>query len=156
MIRSVKSFLSKRGDVFKSVMTFINSASSQKEPSTLKTTTASEHSQKARNTGSLFRVTRTDFTTPWSQTCSSHTHRANLRLDVPNGDENDSESPRFNFSFLVSDNVPSGTSLLREWRDVTVLSFKTPSPWYVTYCTYLPSEACPSPLGPPRTGELSV
>lgn len=64
MIRSVKSFLSKRGDVFKSVMTFINSASSQKEPSTLKTTTTSEHSQKARNTGSLFRVTRTDFTTP--------------------------------------------------------------------------------------------
>jgi hypothetical protein len=60
----------------------------------------------------------------WPQNCSSHkSHRAKIRLDVPKDDESDHETPKFNFSFSLSDDVAP-----IRWRDVTVLSLPTLSP----------------------------
>jgi len=64
----------------------------------------------------------------WSQSCSLHTHRAKLKLDVPKDDESYHETPQFNFSFLLGDNTTSMRSLPWKWRDVAVLSFYTHSP----------------------------
>ena len=63
----------------------------------------------------------------WSQSCSSHTHLAKLRLDIHNGDESDREIPEFNLSFLSGGNITSIRPSPLEWKDVTVLSFQTPS-----------------------------
>lgn len=64
----------------------------------------------------------------WPNGCSSHTHRAKLRLDMPKGGEGDGETPQLNVSFLLDNNGVSLKSSSWEWRGVTVLSFETPDP----------------------------
>lgn len=62
----------------------------------------------------------------WAQTCpsQSHSHRANLRLDVPSRSTNGTETPAFKFSFLLGE--CSGQPLPLIWRDATILSFEAP------------------------------